>query len=122
MGIYCPTSFGGVTLLIFNTMNSRSKGKRGELEWRDVIRSHGYEARRGQQFSGNPDSPDVVTNLPYHFEVKRVERLNIENAMKQAKAECGDKPPVVAHRKNGEPWMVTMLAPDFFNLIKNNAN
>ena len=50
-------------------MNSRNKGKRGELEWRDVIRSHGYEARRGQQFSGSPDSPDVVTDLPYHFEV-----------------------------------------------------
>ena len=99
-------------------MNSRSKGKRGELEWRDVIRSHGYEARRGQQFSGNPDSPDVVTNLPYHFEVKRVERLNIDNAMKQAESECGDKPPVVAHRKNGGQWMVTLLAPDFFNIIE----
>lgn len=99
-------------------MNSRSKGKRGELEWRDVIRSHGYEARRGQQFSGNPDSPDVVTNLPYHFEVKRVERLNIDNAMKQAEGECGEKPPLVAHRKNGGPWMVTMLAPTFFNLIE----
>jgi hypothetical protein len=99
-------------------LNSRSKGKRGELEWRDVIRSHGYEARRGQQFSGNPDSPDVVTNLPYHFEVKRVERLNIDNAMKQAEGECGDKPPLVAHRKNGGQWMVTMLAPAFFKLIE----
>ena len=99
-------------------MNSRNKGKRGELEWRDVIRSHGYEARRGRQFSGNPDSPDVVTNLPYHFEVKRVQALNISKAMQQAKSECGDKPPVVAHRKNGGQWMVTLLAPDFFNLIK----
>ena len=111
-------------------MNSRSKGKRGELEWRDQIiaagkeRGREWEARRGQQFSGSPDSPDVVTNLPYHFEVKRVERLNIDNVMKQAEGECGDKPPLVAHRKNGGPWMVTMLAPTFFNLIaegKNNA-
>jgi len=105
-------------------VNSRSKGKRGELEWRDQIiaagkeRGREWEARRGQQFSGSPDSPDVVTNLPYHFEVKRVERLNIENAMKQSKSECGDKPPVVAHRKNGGEWLVTLLAPDFFNLIE----
>ena len=103
-------------------MNSRNKGKRGELEWAKQIIAAGYEARRGQQFSGSPGSPDVVTNLPYHFEVKRVQALNITQAMKQAKSECGEKPPVVAHRKNGEPWMVTMLAPDFFNLIKNNAN
>jgi len=105
-------------------MNSRNKGKRGELEWRDQIIAAGkergkeWEARRGQQFSGNPDSPDVITNLPYHFEVKRVQALNISKAMQQAKLECGNKPPVVAHRKNGEPWMVTLLAPDFFNLIK----
>ena len=103
-------------------MNSRSKGKRGELEWRDVIRSHGYEARRGQQFSGSPDSPDVITNLPCHFEVKRVERLNIDSAMKHAEGECGEKPPLVAHRKNGGPWMVTMLAPTFFNLIEEKQN
>ena len=50
--------------------------------------------------------------------MKRVERLNIDNAMKQAEGECGDKPPLVAHRKNGGPWMVTMLAPTFFNLIE----
>jgi len=105
-------------------MNSRSKGKRGELEWRDQIIAAGkergieWEARRGQQFSGNPDSPDVVTNLPYHFEVKRVQALNVSKAMQQAKSECGDKPPVVAHRKNGGQWMVTLLAPDFFNLIE----
>jgi len=109
-------------------MNSRDKGKRGELEWRDQIIAAGeasgqkWEARRGQQFSGSPDSPDVVTNLPYHFEVKRVERLNIDSAMKQAEGECGEKPPVVAHRKNSGPWMVTMLAPTFFNLIKEREN
>lgn len=100
-------------------MNSRNKGKRGELEWAKQIIAAGYEARRGQQFSGSPDSPDVVTSLPFHFEVKRVEKLNITQAMKQAEGECGDKPPIVAHRKNGEPWMVTMLAPTFFNLIRN---
>ena len=99
-------------------MNSRSKGKRGELEWRDVIRSRGYEARRGQQFSGSPDSPDVVTNLPFHFEVKRVEKLSIYKAMQQAKDECGSKPPIVAHRKNGGEWLVIMQGSTFFNIIE----
>jgi Holliday junction resolvase len=99
-------------------MNSRSKGKRGELEWRDVIRSRGYEARRGQQFSGSPDSPDVVTNLPFHFEVKRVEKFSIYKAMQQAKDECGSNPPIVAHRKNGGEWLVIMQGSTFFNIIE----
>ena len=33
-------------------MNSRQKGKRGELELAKVLREHGYETRRGQQYSG----------------------------------------------------------------------
>jgi len=41
-------------------MNSREKGKRGERQWRDELRANGYAARRGQQFSGSPDSPDVI--------------------------------------------------------------
>ena len=68
-------------------MNSRQKGARGERQWRDELRAQGYAARRGQQFSGSSDSPDVVCPaLPWiHFEVKAVERLNIEEAMEQAR-------------------------------------
>ena len=71
-------------------MNSREKGKRGERQWRDELRAHGFQARRGQQFSGSPDSPDVVCEeLAWlHFEVKAVERLNIEDAMDQARRDC----------------------------------
>src|SRR5205823_13839879 len=88
-------------------VNSRQKGKRGERQWRDELRANGYAARRGQQFSGSPDSPDVVCDsLPWiHFEVKAVERLNIRDAVDQAKRDCGirsaecgiQKIPVVAH-------------------------
>lgn len=101
-------------------VNSRQKGARGEREWRDQLRDQGYEARRGQQFSGSPDSPDVVCeSLPIHWEVKRVQALNVENAMRQAEGDCGeDKLPAVAHRKNGQKWCVTMRAEDFFALLR----
>jgi hypothetical protein len=71
-------------------MNSREKGKRGERQWRDELRANGYAARRGQQFSGSAESPDVVCeSLPWiHFEVKAVERLNIEEAMEQARRDA----------------------------------
>jgi hypothetical protein len=51
-------------------MNSREKGKRGERQWRDELREQGFAARRGQQFSGGAESPDVVCDsLPWmHFE------------------------------------------------------
>src|SRR5438046_170574 len=105
-------------------MNSREKGKRGERQWRDELRANGYAARRGQQFSGSAESPDVVCDaLPWvHFEVKAVERLNIEEAMEQARGDAGKsegrdpkaellaeghhpkpeirKVPIVAHRRN----------------------
>ena len=67
-------------------MNSRTKGAVGEREWRDQLRNEGFTARRGQQFAGGPDSPDVIceelSNL--HMEVKRVQNLNLDKACEQA--------------------------------------
>lgn len=101
-------------------MNAREKGKRGERQWRDELRAQGYQARRGQQFSGSPDSPDVVcAELEWlHFEVKAVERLNIVDAMTQAIRDAGSKVPVVAHRRNHSRWLVTMRAETFFNFLR----
>lgn len=62
-------------------MNSRAKGQRGERELADFITAAGFPARRGQQFAGGPDSPDVVCpGLPFHIEAKRTERLNPDAA------------------------------------------
>lgn len=103
-------------------MNSRQKGARGEREWRDFLkREGGYHARRGQQFSGANGDPDVVCEELdgfVHMEVKRVENLNLYRAMEQsiADAEVKGETPVVAHRKNGKPWLVTMRAEDWLRV------
>ena len=101
-------------------MNSRNKGKVGEREWAEWLRSHGFEARRGVQYHGGPDSPDVVCReLQHHFEVKRVEALNVTAAMEQAKGDAAPgRVPVVAHRRNRTEWLVTMRAEDWINTIK----
>ena len=44
--------------------NSREKGKRGERELAAKLREHGYDCRRGVQYQGGPDSPDVI-GLPH---------------------------------------------------------
>jgi hypothetical protein len=106
-------------------MNSRNKGRRGERAWRDELRLRGYDARRGQQFAGGAESPDVVCPaLPrFHFEVKHVERLNIHDAMAQARRDCGrvapggHKVPLVAHKRNFGPWLVTMDVETFFRFL-----
>ena len=101
-------------------MNSRNKGKVGEREFAALLREHGYDARRGQQFSGSPDSPDVVSDALawLHFEVKRVQNLNLTDACVQAEGDCGGKSWVVAHRRNHAPWLITMRAETFFNFLR----
>jgi Holliday junction resolvase len=102
-------------------MNSRAKGCRGEREWRDQLREAGFlKARRGQQFSGGTDSPDVVCpELPdVHFEVKRVESGNPYNWHDQAKCDAGKKIPVVAHKRNGRRWLVILEAGHFLDIIR----
>ena len=100
-------------------INSRQKGARGEREARDLLRRFGFKAERGQQNAGGVDSPDIKHNVPgWHFEVKRVERLNLSVAMAQAERDAGGvNKPCVLHKRNGEPWLVTIKAEDFLALL-----
>lgn len=101
-------------------MNSCRKGKVNELAWAAILTAAGFDARRGQQFSGSPDSPDVVCHaLPVHFEVKAVEKLNVHDAIAQAKKDCPQgKWRAVAHKRNRSGWLVTMPAEDWLGLAK----
>ena len=99
-------------------INPRAKGKAGELEAAELLRGFGLSARRSQQFSGKECTADLNTCLNWHIEVKRVERLNLDEAMEQAvRDSAGAKPPLVLHRRNGKPWMVTVMVRDFFPLV-----
>lgn len=100
-------------------MNSRRKGKGGELELAAILREHGYDAHRGQQYRGGGDSPDV-TGLPgVHIECKRVERLDLDAAFEQATRDAAPgEVPAVFHRRNGKPWKVTVSLEDFLRLYE----
>lgn len=101
------------------TINSRAKGKAGELELAAFFREHGIEARRGQQFSGGTDSPDIVlTGLTgYHIECKRCERGQLYDWLAQAIRDCGANLPVVFHRKSRKDWVAILRAEDFLKLV-----
>lgn len=98
-------------------MNSKQKGNRGEREFASLCRDNGYECRRGQQYNGLDG--DDVTGLPgIHIEVKRVEKLNLYDAMEQSTRDRKGQLPIVAHRKNHCDWLITMKAEDWFNLYR----
>lgn len=104
-------------------MNSNEKGKRGEREFaaclRELFPSLADTLRRGQQHSGSPESPDVVGLPGVHIEVKRVQALNLEAAMSQSVRDSGGlSVPIVAHRKNHRPWMVTVRLDDLRALAR----
>lgn len=102
------------------TINSREKGKKGELELAKLLREHGYEARRGQQFSGGDTSQDVVHDIPgVHLECKRVEAGSLYKWLEQARQDAADgKIPVVAHRRSHEEWVAILPLTDFLKLMR----
>ena len=113
---------------------SREKGKRGERELASRLREYGYDARRGVQYQGGKDSPDVVGLPGIHLEIKRVERLNIDKALEQSIRDTyadeirqgTDLIPVVMHRSNSDrkkdstkgTWKVTLRLDDFMKLYQ----
>ena len=103
------------------TINSKAKGKRGELEFRDELRLRGYStARRGQQYSGASGDPDVICDelSDFHFEVKRVEAGSLYKWLEQAKNAAREgQTPVVAHRRSRKQWVVVLDLNDFLKLI-----
>lgn len=100
-------------------MNSRAKGAGGERELAKKLREYGYDCRRGQQFSGANGDADVVGLPGIHIECKRVERLNLEDAMAQSRRDAREgEIPVVMHRKTRSPWMVTMTLEEWMEIYR----
>lgn len=66
-------------------MNSRTKGAAGERELARKLQEYGYTCRRGQQYCGASGDADVIGLTGIHIECKRVERLNLYDAVDQAK-------------------------------------
>ena len=98
-------------------MNSRSKGAAGERELAKILRHYGFEARRGQQYSGANGDADVVGLDRIHIECKRVEKLKLQTAFEQSKRDAKEgEIPTVIHRKNGKEWLVTLPLDAFIEM------
>lgn len=87
-------------------VNSRSKGKRGELEFiREHLAEFWPDAKRNlDQFKG--DGRDCLDAGDFHWQIKRTERLELWKAIEQAESEARGHVPLVAFRRNRSPWYV----------------
>ena len=100
-------------------VNGRDKGARGERELANILKSYGYDARRGQQFCGANGDADVVGLPGIHIECKRTETLYLYKAFMQAVRDARDgEVPVVMHRRSKQPWLVIMSLEDFIKFYK----
>jgi Holliday junction resolvase len=100
---------------------SINKGKRGEREWRDFLRSQGFEARRGKQYSGDEGRDVICPGMPeIHHEVKYQEAVpkKVYEYIEQAANDAQDNLPIVAMRRNDYDWLVVMKADDWMKIVK----
>lgn len=99
---------------------SQNKGAAGERELASILREYGYDIQRGGSLSFG-EVPDLVGLPGVHIECKRVERLNLYDAMHQSERDAQrfhDGAPAVFHRRNREGWMVTMKFEDWMGLYQ----
>lgn len=102
-------------------VNSRAKGAAGERELARKLNEYGFDTRRTVQYNGKAEEgqADLVGLEGIHIECKRVERLNLYDAMAQAIHDAKDgELPTVFHRKNHSEWLVTMRLQDWMELYK----
>ena len=102
-------------------VNSRRKGAAGERELAHKLNDYGFDTRRTVQYNGKAEDGQAdLLGLPsIHIECKRVEKLNLYDAMAQAIHDAKDgELPSVFHRKNHCEWLVTMRLDDWIKLYK----
>lgn len=97
---------------------SQRKGAGGERELCELLQQAGYPVERGGSMTFGSIA-DIVGLPRVHIECKRVERLNLSEAMRQAIRDSErfrDGWPCVFHRKSREEWLVSMRLSDWLKL------
>ena len=99
--------------------SSRQRGQSAERELcallNDALGTH-VKRNLGQERDSGAD----ITLGKYGIQVKYVKALNISKAWEQAciDSEVSGLEPLVAHRKPGEHWKVTMDVEEFVRLVR----
>lgn len=102
------------------TAHHRAKGRQGERDVATLLTRAGFPASRNEanQGYGNEDVAHAIPGI--WLEVKRVERLDLPGALRQAKAQADKRnlTPLVVHRSNRQSWKVTMEFEYLLSLLR----
>lgn len=100
-------------------VNSRRKGKTGELEAARYLREHlGLPASRSAQHSGK-EQADLRGVPGVHFEVKRRRKIGACQFMEQAQADAATgEIPVVLLRPDDGHWLILLDPRDVERLAQ----
>lgn len=101
----------------------RDKGARFERLIANLFKDWGYNAFRTAQYEGKSGNAADVEGVPgLHIECKHVEKMHLYEWMAQAdrdnKASKHPQIPVVIHKANNKPILVSMHIEDFIQLYK----
>lgn len=102
----------------------REKGARFERIVAELFRDNGFKgAFRSCQYCGKTGTAaDVEGVYGLHIECKHHERMSLYEWMEQAVRDCEASPyntrPVVIHKANNKPILVSMRFDDFIALYK----
>lgn len=105
------------------SINSRDKGSRFERKVVELFKDYGYDAFRTAQYCGKTGECADVEGVPLlHIEAKHQERMELYKWMEQAdrdnNASKHKKTPVVIHKANNKPILVTMHFEDWIDLYR----
>jgi hypothetical protein len=109
-----------------NPKSSKAKGRKLQNNVRDLLReaftSLEPDDIKSQIMGMSGEdivlSPAAQKKIPYSFECKNVERLNIWDAIDQAKSNCGERTPVVVFKKNHKDPYITITLEHFIEMVK----
>jgi hypothetical protein len=101
-------------------MNSKQKGKRGELEAVKALNDIGHDTRRTAQYSGADGQIGDIAGIDgIHVECKWVEALNPYKAFHQACRDCHDSDtPIVMTKRSREQWLLFVALVDATEFAK----
>ena len=105
-------------------INSKAKGKENELKACRLLKEHGIEARRSQQFCGRTPEASAILTPGYpqlYWEIKAVESLSVQKTMERAREDCAEKNPVLVWFKNRKKPLVVIEFDHFVELLKNSG-
>jgi len=103
---------------IMNGRGKRNKGAAGERELAGILKDHlGFEVKRN--LGQARDGADDITIQKFRIEVKRQERLQVDKWSEQVES-CSKSGeiPILAYRRNGQPWRVCLKLDDFIPLMR----